>query len=96
MPEESLQLSCRPLASSFIKLKTASWIFFNEFCKNILRTYFLQNSSGRLLLIFRKLDIQTFNSKQIFSLNQYYWHSIFDHDLMNKNDPQNFKNINHS
>ena len=62
----------------------------------ILRTHFLQDSSGRLLLIFRKLDIQTFNFKQIFSLDQYYWHTIFDHDLMHGNDHQNFKNINYS
>ena len=80
-----------------ILLKTVSWIFFNEFCKIfILRTHFLQDSSGQLLLIFRKLDIQTFNSKQIFSLDQYYWHAIFDLDLMSRNDPQNFTNINQS
>ena len=43
------------------KLKTASrifLIFFNEFCKNF------KNTSRRLPLIFRKLDTQTFNSKQ--------------------------------
>ena len=72
--------------SAFYKIdvlkKTALWIFFNEFCKIfILRTYFLQDSSGQLLLIFRKLVIQTFNSKQMFLLDQYYWHTIFDHAL---------------
>ena len=47
-----------------ILLKNASWIFFNESCKIfILRTYSLWDSSGRLFLIFRKPDIQTFNTK---------------------------------
>ena len=32
---------------------------------------FLQDSSRRLLLLFKKLDIQTFNSTQICSLDQY-------------------------
>ena len=41
-------------------------------------TPFLQETLGQLLLISRKLDIQTFNSKQIFSLDQYCWHAIFD------------------
>ena len=46
----------------FIKLKAASQIFFIEFCKIfILRRPFLQDTSGRLLLIFRKYDIQNFN-----------------------------------
>ena len=67
-------------------------ILLNIYFKNT----FLQDSSGGLLLIIRKLDIQTFNSKQIFSLKQYYWHVIFDNDIMNRNNPQNFKNINHS
>ena len=54
--------------------KTASR---NEFCKIfILSTPFLQDTSE--LLIFKKLDIQTFNSKQICSLDQYCWHTIFD------------------
>ena len=61
-PEVSFQLNCWPLAWNFIKLKTASWIFFNEFCKIfILRTPFLEDTSGRLFLIFRKLHMQTFN-----------------------------------
>ena len=52
----SFQYSCRPLAWNFIKLENSSWIFFNESCKIfILRTHFLQDSSERLLLIFRKL-----------------------------------------
>ena len=62
------------------KLKTASrifLIFFNEFCKNI-KNAFLQDSPRRLLLIFRKPDIQTFNPKQICSLDQYCRHAIFD------------------
>ena len=33
----------------------------------MLKTSFLTGYSGRLLLIFRKLDIQTFNSKHINS-----------------------------
>ena len=62
------------------KLKTASRIFliiFNEFCKNFQNT-FLQDTSRRLLLIFRELEIQTFNSKQICSLDQYCRHAIVD------------------
>ena len=48
----------------------------------IFRKLFPKNTSGelylvQLLLIFRKLDIQTFNSKQICSLNQYCWQAIF-------------------
>ena len=39
----------------------------------LLRTPFLQDSFGRLLLIFSKLDIQTFNSKS--SPDQYCWHT---------------------
>ena len=94
--ENLFSISCRPLAWNFIKLKTALWIFFNKFYWIfILRAHFLQDSSGRLLLIITKLDIQTFNSKNFFSLKQYYWHVIFDH-IMNRNNPQNFKNINHS
>ena len=62
-----------------ILLETASWIFFNEFCKIlILRTPSLQDTSKRLLLIYRKRDIQTFNSKQICSLDQYSLHNIFE------------------
>ena len=45
-----------------------------------LRTLFLQDTFGRLLLTYRKLDIQTFNSKQIFPLDQYCWHTIFDEE----------------
>ena len=72
--------------SAFYKIdvlkKTALWVFFNEFRKIfILRTYFLQDSSRQLLLIFRKLVIQTFNSKQMFLFDQYYWCTIFDHAL---------------
>ena len=55
------------------KLMTQLWIFFNEFCKNFKNT-FLQDTSIQLLLIFRKLHIQTFNSKQICSLDQYRRH----------------------
>ena len=39
----------------------------------LLRTPFLQATTGRLFLIFRKLCIQAFNSKQICSLDQYCW-----------------------
>ena len=68
------------------------WILQNIYFKDTFFTGLLWG----LLLIFIKLDIQTFNSKQIFSLKQYYWHTIFDHDLMSRNNPQNLKNINHS
>ena len=54
---------------------------FQGILQNIfLRAHFLQCSTGQLLLTFRKLDIQNFNSKQIFSLDQYYWHTMFDHE----------------
>ena len=43
-----------------------------------LKMSFLQDISGRLLLTFRKLDIQTFNSKQICSLYQYCRHAKSD------------------
>ena len=43
-----------------------------------LRTPFSQDTFGRLLLISRNFDIKTFNSKQIFSPDQYCWHSTFD------------------
>ena len=46
--------------------------------EKFLRTPFLQDTYRRLLLIFRKLDIQTLNSKQICSLDQYCWHTITD------------------
>ena len=61
---------CRSLFS--IKFQTFTLKFYwvkdcvNEICKIvILRTPLLQYSSGRLLLIFRKLDIQAFNARQI-------------------------------
>ena len=79
MPETLFKKVVDLLAWNF-KLKTASrifLIFFNEFCKNVKST-FLQDSSRRLPLIFRKHDIQTFNSKQICSLDQYCRHAIFD------------------
>ena len=62
------------------KLKTASRIFlmfFNEFWKYIKST-FLQDRSRRLLLIFTKLDTQSFNSKQIYSLDLYCRHAMFN------------------
>ena len=43
-----------------------------------LRTPFLQDTFGPLLLISRNFDIQIFNSKQSFSLDQYCWQAIFD------------------
>ena len=78
----SFQYSCRPLAWNFIKLENSSWIFFNESCKIfILRTHFLQDSCGRLLLIFRKPDIQTSILNKFFhkcfSLARYIW-SLFN------------------
>ena len=79
MPESLFKKVVDLLAWNF-KLKTASrifLIFFNEFFKNVKST-FLQDSSRQLPLIFRKHDIQTFNSKQICSLDQYCWHAIFD------------------
>ena len=55
------------------KLKTASGIFFSmNFAKGVKNTS-LQDPSRRLLLIFRKLDIQTFNSKKICSLVKYMY-----------------------
>ena len=72
MPE-SLFKKVVDLLAWNVKLKTASRIFlkfFNEFCRNV-KNIFLQDSSRRLLLIFRKPDIQTFNAKQICSLDQY-------------------------
>ena len=39
-------------------------------------TSLLQDTSRRLFLIFRKLDIQTFNFKQICSLGQYCQYAI--------------------
>ena len=44
--------------------------------KNFKNT-FLQDTSWRMLLIFRKLDIQTFNSNQICSLDQNFWQAIY-------------------
>ena len=77
-PEVSFQYSCCSLAWNFVKLKTASWIFLNEFCKVfILRASFYEDTSGWLFLILRKLHIQTFNPKQICSLDQYCWHASF-------------------
>ena len=74
MPESLFNKVSDPLPEILnVKVKTASWISFNEFSKIfILRTHFLQYSSGRLFLILKKLGIQTFNSKQFLSLNQYY------------------------
>ena len=40
--------------------------------------YLLQYSSGRLLLIFRKLDTETFNARQICSIDQYCRNAILD------------------
>ena len=77
---ESLLNKVVDLLAWNFKLKTASrifLIFFNEFCKNFQNT-FLQDTSRRLLLIFRELEIQTFNSKQICSLDQYCRHAIVD------------------
>ena len=51
-------------------LKTSSVRLHQDECL-LGKNTFLQDSSRRLLLIFRKLDIQTFNSKQICLLNQY-------------------------
>ena len=43
-----------------------------------LRTLFLENTLGWLFLIFRKIDIQTFDSKEIYSFDQCCRHAIFD------------------
>ena len=43
------------------------WIWQNIYFKNTIFTGLLWYDLTRLLLIFRKLDIQTFNTKQIFS-----------------------------
>ena len=82
MPKSLFKKVVDLLAWNF-KLKTASRIFlkfFNEFCKNVKST-FLQDSSRRLLLIFRKPDIQTFDAKQICSHDQY----CRDANLMSRN-----------
>ena len=50
--------------------------YFSMNLENILGTPFLQDTFGRLLQIFRTLDIQIFNSKQICSLHQYCRHAI--------------------
>ena len=76
MPESVFNKAADLLAGNF-KLKTASRIFFNEFCKNF-KNNFLQDTSGRPLLVFKKFDIQSFNFKQICSLDQYCRHAIFD------------------
>ena len=70
-------IKLQTFSMKFIKVKTTARIFFNEFSKTFKNTFF----TGHLystLLIFRKLDIQTLNSKQICSLDQYCWHDIFD------------------
>ena len=77
---ESLFKKVLDLLAWNFKLKTASGIiliFFSEFCKNVKNT-FLQDSFRRLLLIFRKPDIQPFISKQICSLDHYCRCAIFD------------------
>ena len=52
---------------------TDNFDIFNEFCKNLKNT-FLQDTASDI----EKLDIQTFDSKQICSLDQYCRHAIFD------------------
>ena len=67
----SFQKNCRPFSLKF-QIKDKG----KNISKNFKNT-FLQDTSRRLLLIFRKLDIQTFNSKQICSLDQYCWQAIY-------------------
>ena len=79
-------------------LKTSAKYLGRHICRDLFNKVADISLTGLLrvtFLIFKKLGIQTFNSKQFFSLNQCYWHAIFDHDLMSRNDPQNFKYINH-
>ena len=88
-----LSVFCKIVAELFLqnfKLKTASQRFFSEFCKNFKNT-FLQDTSGLLLLIFRKHEIQTFNSQQICSLDiagrqylltRYCRRAIFVHSIL--------------
>ena len=90
---------CQSLFS--IKLQSFSMRFYQINCimdilewilKNIFsRTHFLQDSSGQMLVIFRKGTFKLF-----FTRSKLYCHTIFDLDLMSRNDPQNFKNRNHS
>ena len=54
----------------------SDWSFKLKTKTNILRTPFYSTPPGDCLLIFRKLDIQTFGSKQICSLDQYCRHAI--------------------
>ena len=66
-PKVCFQQSCWSLTWNFINLKTASQIFFDEFCKIfILRTPFLEYTPGQLFLIFRKLHIQTLIRNKFF------------------------------
>ena len=60
-----------------IKLKTSSRLFLNEFCKIFKNSFFTGHLRG-LLLIFRKLDTQTFSPIQICSLDHYCWQAIFE------------------
>ena len=64
------QQSYRSVAWNFFKVKAAARIIFNYFCKTFQGT-FLQETLGELFLIFRNLDIQAFNPKQICSFDQY-------------------------
>ena len=60
-----------------IKLKTSSRLFLNEFWKIFKNSFFTGQLRG-LLLVFRKLDIQTLNSIQICSLDHCCWQAIFE------------------
>ena len=54
------------------KISRIFFIFINEFWKRTVKNTFLQDSSRRLFQMFIKPDIQTFNSKQICSFDQYF------------------------
>ena len=77
MPESLFNKVAGLYPEILFKVQTTAWIFFNEYCK-IFRSVFLTEHVQRLLVIFRKLDIQTSNSKQIYSLDQYCRNAIFD------------------
>ena len=63
---------CRSLLS--IKMQTFWPEILNQRLHHWSRNTFLQDTSRWLLLIFGELDIQTFNSKQFCSLDQYCRH----------------------
>ena len=58
------------------ELRNRDLVMFTEEILNI--NFFHRTPPGRLHLMVRKLDIQTYNSKQIYSLDQYCRHAILN------------------